>query len=168
MYVRLFCCLATAPKHQPGSGRYLLGGLLPRPPPEGLPVVLGPLGGLPPPLPLPPLPPPLAPPPQPPRIIGTVFMFNSFQGGILPRHPVFGLAGGGILSETAGNGKSDLRGVRGKPPYGIRSECVRTGGHRDRGATYVLGPRRCQRRGLYGVCTLAWRGEGVNCCAASR
>ena len=31
---------------------YFLGGLLPRPPPEGFPVVLGPFGGLPPPFPL--------------------------------------------------------------------------------------------------------------------
>lgn len=48
-------------------GNYLLfGGLLPLPPPEGLPVVLGQLPPFPlPPLPLlPPLPPPLLPPPR--------------------------------------------------------------------------------------------------------
>lgn len=49
------------------SDRYFFGELLPRPPPEGLPVVLGALAGL-------PLPPPLFPPPLPrfPRIIGLV------------------------------------------------------------------------------------------------
>lgn len=46
-------------KSQP-RGRHLRGGLLPRFPPDGLPVVLGALGGLPP----PPLPPPLLLPPE--------------------------------------------------------------------------------------------------------
>jgi hypothetical protein len=47
------------------SGGYLDGGLLPRPPPDGLPLVLGALDG--PPL-LPPAPPPLLPPPPPPPL----------------------------------------------------------------------------------------------------
>lgn len=34
-----------------GGGRYFFGGLLPLPPPDGLPVVLGALAGMPPPLP---------------------------------------------------------------------------------------------------------------------
>ena len=47
--------------HTPATGRvgftYLLGGLLPRPPPDGLPVVLGQFGFEPPLLPPPPFPP---------------------------------------------------------------------------------------------------------------
>ena len=51
---------------------YLRGGLLPRSPPDGFPVVLGALAGRPW---LPPLDPPLDPPPRPPRICGVAIIF---------------------------------------------------------------------------------------------
>lgn len=55
---------------------YLDGGLFPRPPPEGLPVVLGPFGGRPRPPPLPPPPEAFLPPPLLPLLIAFPFVWH--------------------------------------------------------------------------------------------
>lgn len=77
LIIKRACAVGSGRRRAALSPRYPFGGLFPRPPPEGLPVVLGPFGGRPPPPPPPfpppppppppfPLPPPLAPPPLPP------------------------------------------------------------------------------------------------------
>ena len=93
--------------------RYLLGGLLPRPPPDGLPVVLGPLEGrpLPPPPPLPPEPPPRPPPPPllfpPPPLF--VMVSSASLTGWVPFGPARRRRTAGEVLEHLGRGQSNGR-----------------------------------------------------------
>ncbi len=73
---RLWLC-ASLSAFRRSRGCYFLEGLFPRPPPDGFPVVLGPLGGLPPPL-FPPF-------PLPPLISGLLFILFSLPAFCFPK-----------------------------------------------------------------------------------
>ena len=100
------------------SLRYFFGALLPRPPPEGRPVVLGALAGRP----LPPRPPPRPPPPRPPFIIGVAITGPPSAADFYPRrvNRAIQCTTAGFLMESArirrGGANPARRHRRGRPP----------------------------------------------------